>query len=288
MSLRQPSDLAPGSGGGGPAPAVRLSAVFDEDITEYYERGNEQHRLRGESRLEFVRTQELLARFLPPAPAAVLDVGGGPGAYAAWLSDLGYDVRLLDPIELHVTQARDLGVTASLGDARALPFDDGTAGAVLLLGPLYHLPDAEDRLRALVEARRVLRRGGVLAAAAITRFASTIDGLLKGYMASPEFEQIVGRVLRDGQHANPDRDDRWFTTAYFHLPDELRDEIRGAGFEPRGVYGIEGPGAWLPDIDGWLDEPDRRGALLRAIARVETEPSMLGASPHLLALGINP
>jgi SAM-dependent methyltransferase len=260
--------------------------VFDEDITEYYERGDEQHRLRGKSRLEFVRTQQLLARFLPPAPAVVLDVGGGPGAYAAWLSGLGYDVHLLDPIALHVEQARAAGVTATVGDARSLPFDDGSADVVLLLGPLYHLPEADDRRRALAEARRVLRPGGVLAAAAITRYASTIDGLLKGYMASPEFEHIVEGVLRDGRHTNPDRDERWFTTAYFHLPDDLADEVRGVGFELRGVYGIEGPGDWLPDVGAWLDDPDRRGALLRAIARVETEPSVIGASAHLLAVGV--
>jgi ubiquinone/menaquinone biosynthesis C-methylase UbiE len=262
--------------------------TLDDDISAYYERGEEEGRLRGGSRLELVRTQELLTRYLPAPPAVVLDVGGGPGAYAAWLSELGYRVHLLDPVDLHVAQAREAGVSAARGDARSLPFDDASADAVLLLGPLYHLPETEDRARALAEARRVLRPGGVLAAAAITRFASTIDGLLKGYMASPEFERIVEGVLAHGRHENRTRHPGWFTTAYFHLPDELAAEVRDAGFDLTGVFGIEGPGAWLPDIDGWLDDPARRGALLRAIARVETEPSVLGASGHLLAVGVNP
>jgi SAM-dependent methyltransferase len=263
--------------------------MFDADITAYYERGEEQGRLRGWGRLEFVRTQELLARFLPPPPAVVLDVGGGPGAYAAWLAGLGYRVELLDPIELHVEQSRAAGVSASLGDARSLPFDDGSADAVLLLGPLYHLPEAEDRRRAMAEARRVLRPGGILAAAAISRFAAVIDGLQKGYLPSPDFDTIVERVLRDGRHANPDRDERWFTTAYFHLPDDLAGEVRDAGFDVRSLLAIESIGQWLqPDLDAWLDDPDRRDGLLRAIRAVETEPSMLGASPHLLAVGINP
>jgi SAM-dependent methyltransferase len=259
--------------------------VLDDDIADYYSRGAEQHRLRGESRLEFVRTQELLLRFLP-ASGVVLDVGGGPGAYAAWLAELGYEVHLLDPIELHVAQARELGVAASVGDARALPFDDASADAVLLLGPLYHLPDAADRVRALAEARRVLRPGGVLAAAAISRFASTIDGLQKGYLPSPEFDQIIEHVLETGGHANPERHERWFTTAYFHLPDDLAEEVRATGFDLRGVYAIEGVGQWLHDVDDWLDDADRRAGLLRAIARLETEPSLLGASPHLLAVGV--
>jgi SAM-dependent methyltransferase len=143
----------------------------------------------------------LLTRFLPAAPAVVADVGGGPGVYAAWLASRGYHVHLLDPVPLHVEQARALAplASAAVGDARTLPFADASVDAILELGPLYHLLEAQDRRRALAEARRVLRPGGVLAAAAITRFASTIDGLLKGYMASPEFERIVERLLADGR-----------------------------------------------------------------------------------------
>lgn len=261
---------------------------FDPDIAAYYARGEEGGRLGSWGRLEFMRTQELLERFLPPAPAVVLDVGGGPGAYAAWLAGRGYEVRLLDPVGLHVDQARALDGVASadVGDARALPFADAGADAVLLLGPLYHLVDAADRLRALAEARRVLRPGGVLAAAAISRFAPTLDGLLKGYMADPEFDRIAERDLRDGRHVNPTRNPGWFTTAYFHLPDDLAREVREAGFELSALLAVEGVGSWLTTIDEWLDDPDRRAALLRAIRRVEAEPSLLGASAHILAVGV--
>ena len=161
----------------------------DEEIAAYYGRGEEQQRLFGPFRLEFVRTQELLARHLPEPPAVVLDVGGGPGTYAAWLAERGYEVHLLDPIELHVRQAREAPssrlASAEIGDARALPQADASADAVLLLGPLYHLQEAADRRRALEEARRVLKPGGLLAAAAISRFASTIDGLRRELLLDP-------------------------------------------------------------------------------------------------------
>jgi ubiquinone/menaquinone biosynthesis C-methylase UbiE len=265
---------------------MREVRPFDEDIAAYYDRGEEARRLGDWGRLELVRTQVLLERYLPAAPAEVLDVGGGPGVYAVWLAGLGYRVRLVDPVELHVDQARAAGVErADVGDARALAAEDASVDAVLLLGPLYHLPEAEDRRQALSEAWRVLRPGGVVAAAAITRFASTIDGLLKGYAADPAFERIVEAVLRDGKHANPTRNPGWFTTAYFHLPDELAGEVRDAGFDLASLVAVEGVGEWLPNKDDWLDDPSRRAALLRAIARVEAEPSLLGASPHLLAVG---
>ena len=126
----------------------------------------------------------------------------------------------------------------------------------------------------------------MLAAAAITRFASAIDGLVKGFVRDPEFERILESDLRDGRHENPARKPGWFTTAYFHLPDELAAEVRAAGFELTTLVAVEGIGGWLPDVDDWLDEPARRAVLLRTSARVETEPSLLGASPHVLAVGV--
>jgi SAM-dependent methyltransferase len=260
----------------------------DPDITAHYELGLEHDRLT--DRIEFVRTRELLARFLPPPPAIVLDIGGGTGVYAAPLAADGYGVRLLDPMPLHVDRARSAGLDAQVGDARALPFADGEADAALLLGPLYHLQERADRVAALREAHRALRPGGVVAAAAITRFASLLDGLARGRLLDPGFESLVERDLRDGRHANPDPVHRpeWFTTAYFHHPDELAPELEDAGFAVGAVLAVEGPAAFRDALEGWLGDPERRELLLRTIRRVEAEPSLLGASSHLLAAGVRP
>ena len=98
--------------------------MSSDEIRAHYESGVERGRLGGgTSRLEFARTKELLERFLPPPPALVLDVGGGPGAYASWLADRGYRVHVVDAVQLHVDQALEAGggrFTAALGDARDL------------------------------------------------------------------------------------------------------------------------------------------------------------------------
>jgi ubiquinone/menaquinone biosynthesis C-methylase UbiE len=268
--------------------------TFDPEIEAHYALGLERSRLRDGGRVEFARTWELLGRFLPPPPATVVDVGGGPGAYAVPLAAEGYVVHLIDPVALHVEQAtaaaQAAGVTlagAAVGDARRVPAGDGEADAVLMLGPLYHLTERDGRVTALREARRVLRPGGVLAAAAISRFASTYDGLARGMLADPGFEPMMARDIAEGQHRNPEPEARpgWFTTAYLHRPEELRDELEHAGFTVEAVLAIEGPASFRGELDDWVTDPDRRALLLRAIRRVEAEPSLLGASAHLLAVG---
>lgn len=119
-------------------------------------------------RLEAARTRELLTAALPPPPARILDVGGGPGLHAQWIADRGHHVSLVDIVETHVQAARESGLDATIGDARRLDQPDTSVDAVLLLGPLYHLDDV-GRAAALTEAHRVLRPGGLLAAAAISR-----------------------------------------------------------------------------------------------------------------------
>ena len=266
-----------------------VSGMSDGPLAEHYGTGYEKDRLgKGTSAIEFARTKELLQRFMPPPPATVLDIGGGPGAYALWLADLGYRVHLIDAVALHVEQATTTSegrFTTALGDARDLPDEDSSRDAVLMLGPLYHLTNRTDRIRALEEGRRVLRPGGVLAVAAICRFISLLDGLVNGWLGDSSFDAIVERDLAEGQHRNPTNRAEWFTTAYFHHPDGLREEVEDAGLTFQAILGIEGPG-WL--LQDKLEDPDVRERVLRVAEAVEAEPTMVGASGHLLAVARKP
>jgi ubiquinone/menaquinone biosynthesis C-methylase UbiE len=263
------------------------------EIESHYAAKAELGRLEsGVGRLEFERTKEILQRHLPPPPAVITDVGGGPGIYACWLAQQGYEVHLVDPLPFHVAQAEEAAraqptqpvSTCKVGDARALSHADESADAVLLLGPLYHLTDRSDRLAALGEARRVLRRDGTLIAAAISRFASALDGLCRGYMDDAVFASIVERDLTDGQHRNPTGHPEYFTTAFFHHPDELRTEVTDAGLVLEHVIAVEGPAWLLQDFDLQWNDPARRDRMLGVIRRIEAEPTVLGASAHILAV----
>jgi hypothetical protein len=134
----------------------------------------------------------------------------------------------------------------------------------------------------------VVRPGGFVFVAAISRFASLFDGLSRELLIDPRFASIVEQDLRDGQHRNPDRVPQWFTTAYFHHPAELPDEASEAGLDCVDVVGVEGVAGWLNDLfDGW-DDAAQREAILHAARASEAEPSLLGASAHLLMVAKRP
>jgi ubiquinone/menaquinone biosynthesis C-methylase UbiE len=273
-------------------PPVSASEPLPPETLHYYAQGQEALRLtRGHGVLELARTQELITRHLPGQPQVVLDVGGGPGTYACWLAALGHEVHLVDAIPLHIDQARAASArqpqhplaSITLGDARRLDWPDSSVDAVLLLGPLYHLTRREERLAALREAHRVLRPGGLLLAAAISRFASLLDGLVSGYLSDPDYLRIVEQDLAEGQHRNPTTRD-YFTTAYFHRPEELEAEVLEAGFIQEALVGVEGPGWLLADLERRWSDPPQRAQLLAAARAVEGEAGLRGLSPHLIAV----
>jgi len=245
-------------------------------VVAAYEAGDEDLRLGLErNRVEWDRTRELLARWLPPTPARILDVGGASGRYAAWLQDAGYQVQLIDPVPKHVEQATARGLPAQVGDARRLPFDDGTWDAVLLLGPLYHLPAAADRTRALAEAVRACAPGGIVIVAAMSRWAKPAERAALHQLTDPDIHRHLVTVLRHGHDADGSAFDR---VAYNHDPAELRHELTAAGLDAVEVLGVEGP----------LGSFARQNAELNDVALVTARLAEQDAphlSLHLLARG---
>ncbi|MCP4966367.1 MAG: methyltransferase domain-containing protein [bacterium] len=262
-----------------------------KDIIAHYEnRYDEDTRLSrdGLGQLELLRTQILVKRYLPQPPGRVLDVGGGPGVYAYWLTAAGYEVELIDIVQRHVDQATQRGITSHLGDARKLPATNQRYDTVLMLGPLYHLQKRKHRLTALQEAVRVAKPGAPVFAAAISRYAPAIDGLAAGFWDDPEFAEIVIDDLEHGKHNNPTGDPQYFTTSYFHRPEDLFADMTGAGLVDVEVLPVEGIAWSAADLDERMVDEEKQDALLELLERLEDEPSILGASPHLLGVGRTP
>ena len=281
--------------------------VAEPDVRRFYEENyREADRLTGSphGQAEFLRTQELLRRLLPGPPAIILDVGGGPGIYARWLAADGYAVHLIDLVPGHARAARAARpaatahvaaraartaqgartargaatLSASVGDARRLPAGGGTADAVLMLGPLYHLTERADRVTALREAARAARPGGMVIAAAISRNAALMDMTQQGRITAATLPGLL-----DAYATGINDPGTGFTTAYFHRPEELAAEFSAAGLPGPQVFGIEGPLWPLLDAVG-VQASDPLFINAMTCARTfETDPAIIGASSHLLA-----
>lgn len=266
---------------------------MDREILNYYNQGREERRLAINCRWEGEHTRRVLERFLPSPPCRVADVGGGPCAYAVWLMERGYDVDLVDPVPLHVEQAtqafRERGNMKATGqalegDARAVPLRDHYYEAALLLGPLYHLTALSDRSQALSEAARLLKEQGILFAAACSRYAGIIDEIVRGGMTDGDMVDRLMNSYRTGQYRNPDENYGQFTTAYFHTPEELRDEIVAVGFHVKTIVGLEGP-YWLSQHqDRYLNDARLFERAMSMLEELGEKPSLLGMSGHLLVV----
>jgi len=240
--------------------------------------------------LEKNRTQEIILRYLR-SPMNIADIGGATGAYSFWLHDMGHRVHLLDAAEFHIEAATKISITEnkplasiSLGDARQLSYDDDEFDLVLLFGPLYHLQEKEDRVKCLTEAKRVLKKGGVLLAATITRYASLFDGFWQGFIDDPAFENILKQDLEDGNHFNPVNHPMYFTDAHFHTQKEIKEEFTNAGFFRFNTIAIEGFGWLTPNfMERWNDE-DSRNKMLQYVRQTENDPIMIGISAHVMTI----
>jgi ubiquinone/menaquinone biosynthesis C-methylase UbiE len=266
--------------------------MISKDIINHYDSGAEFNRLNlGSSQLERVRTQEIIVRYLHKTASRILDVGAGPGFYSFWLGDLGHEVHLLDPISKHVECARKYATESqkkissiAVGEAQHLQYDSEYFDVVLMLGPLYHLTEKDARLRALSEAKRVLSKGGILFCAAVSRYASMFDGYFRNLISDQRFIEIMNRDLKDGQHRNDTENLDYWTTAYLHKPDELKEEIVQSGLSLEDIFAIDSFGWLIPNFQEKWQNKDYRDLLLRTIRVVEKDTSLMSISAHIMGV----
>jgi len=243
--------------------------------------------------MEFAVTMRAFEAWLPPAPAKILDIGGGPGRYSIELAKRGYDVTLLDLSQGNLDFARHKADEAGVvlrdtiyGNALDLSaFTNKSFDAVLLMGPLYHLFTPEDRRRAVHEAMRMLRPAGMLFAACITRFAAIRDSAIKDPKWLVEHRVVAEAFLETGVLRIPS--DKGFTDHYAAHPLEFAPMIEQAGCLTHALIGVEGVVAGvennllqLPgeEWDAWADVNYRLGH----------DPTLHGGAYHLLYVGRKP
>ena len=250
--------------------------------------------------IEFERTKEIILENLPKPPAVIYDIGGAYGEYSWWLASLGYEVHLFDLSETNIKMSKELAkeypdcslAASEVCDARKVPRTDNSADAVLLMGPLYHITDYEERIRAIKESFRLLKKGGVLFSAALTPYSVLLYNITvyspndeETYLEDPEFLTMIERELKDGCHINPNKEVyAGLGSSHLHTAKALKDELSAGGFSDTVVHGVMG-GAWLVNnIDELWKNERSRNALMNTVRMLDTHEEIIGLSCHLLAV----
>ena len=269
------------------------------EIYDFYNTGAEIGRLeRGLGIVEFHRTKEILSRYIDGGKV-IYDIGGGIGIYAAWLAKKGNEVHLFELAENAVEYAKanmmqDCRFIAETGNALQINRPDESADVVLLMGPLYHLRNREDRLQSLREAFRVLKKGGLIVAAGISKFSSMTWGLsvygekknqnLVEFIDDPVFFNMIKGEMTNGDHIRPKEYPKFIAEAYFTTSEKMKSEIAEACFAVENAIAVEGCIWFTPHLaEKWEDEASRE-RLLEIVRITETEPEMMGMSPHFLVM----
>lgn len=265
-----------------------------DDVRAYYaSRGDaEWERLdTAEGTIEWALTCRTLATHVA-AGARVLDLGGGPGRYSAWLAGRGHRVVLADvsPELLAVARSRLAGIDLDdivEADACDLArFGDASFDAVVALGPFYHLPDAARRDRAARELLRVLRPGGVAVISLMTR-----TQLLRRIISRAEEsgalleDRFVAALLERGEFRSSVAGR--FTEGYGARPEDVPAYFSSHGLVPLELRAAEGVSSAIEDdvVRLATTNPTLYERVLDLLWKTSTEPSILGMCSHLLFVG---
>lgn len=170
-------------------------------LTEYYSGYDEDGRLRSQhGMVEFLTTMRYIEKYLKPG-MRVLEIGAGTGRYSHTLAQKGYEVDAVELVQHNIdifrqnTQPGER-VTIRQGNAKDLHmFGDDTYDITLLLGPMYHLFTVEDQHRALAEAIRVTKKGGVVFAAYCGNEATMVQYCFgRGMLREKRYQELVDPV----------------------------------------------------------------------------------------------
>ncbi len=241
--------------------------------------------------LEYQITRQMIGRVLVE-PSRILDIGGGPGAYALDLAADGHSVDLIDLSSANIAfakaKAHERGVTlhgAEVGDATCLRgYETQTYDLVLCLGPLYHLLDRDSRDQAVREAVRVLKPGGVGFFAYLSRYAPLYYQLKTDRETIADMEATINTVLETGVHRAVAGDDAFFTDSYYADPAMIGSDMSGFGMEEICVFGAEG-GLAQSELALHSLGDEAKAACQRLALRLATTTAGLCGSEHVVYVG---
>ena len=256
------------------------------EIENWYDNEYEEWNRLERHKIEFEITKHYLDRYITKPESKIFDIGGGPGRYSIYLAKQGHKVTLLDLSGKNVCVAKEKAAEAGVvledcvkGDALALPeYEKESFDVILLMGPLYHLTKAQDRKKAVEEARKLLKKGGILIAAFISKYAPIQDCFSYLDFYEDEVKELL-HYLEDGKN-----NEGGFTTAYFTSVEEARSLMQEQQFKELAFVGVENILGCKEQEILKLPNEEQKKWLELGIALAEDE-KLYGTSQHFLYIG---
>ena len=243
----------------------------EKELINYYNKHNEDKRLKTKhANIEFITAMKYIEEYINKNDK-VLDVGAGTGAYAKELQDKGYDVTAVELVKHNLKYIEEKGIKCYQGNAINLSrFDDNSFDIVLLFGPMYHLLNMEEKLKALEEAKRVTKKY-IFISYCMNEFAIIYHGFIEGYIKD-DINNIDDnyKILKDNDNLY----------SYVRLEDinYLKDKCN---LERVKIINQDGPTEYIKNIVNKMDDKEYELFIKYHLSTCE-RPDLLGAGRHIL------
>ncbi|WP_405564906.1 class I SAM-dependent methyltransferase [Polaribacter sp. Asnod6-C07] len=268
---------------------MKNKSLINKELEDFYNKASEETRLeKGMGIFEFERIKELIKQHISKPNITIIDVGGGTGKYSEWLAQQNHKVHLIEPVAKHIKLAEKRAkklknpFSVTKGIAQKLPYKNDTADLVILHGPLYHLQKREDRIATILEAKRVLKKGGIVLGFAINATASTVVGLMNGMIHANSFFEMCKEELTSGIHNTPKDFPFLLADAFYHKPQDLKAEFLEQELKFINLFAVEGM-IWLDNeyFANMLDK--KKSKTLKALQHLtQNDEYLLPFSPHMM------
>jgi ubiquinone/menaquinone biosynthesis C-methylase UbiE len=251
----------------------------EEKLVTYYNKFNEDKRLTHRHGIvEFNTTMHYLKTYLNKYKSPkILDVGAGTGAYTIPLSLMGYDVKALELVKhnLMYIKKKNSNIDVYQGNAINLSkFEDNTFDIVLLFGPMYHLISFDDKLKALNEAKRVLKKDGLIF---ISYYMNEYGIIKHGFMEDKIMEEIDRNVIDNNYKINSKEDDLYS----FVRIEDIKKLSKLANLKRIKILAQDGPSDYIRSYINKMDDKTFETYMDYHMKTCERK-ELLGASSHIL------